>query len=269
MKKQHNKRLATNLYCPVEAVSGVWRFDRPGGHHATAQSTPGHLLHCHIKGTTTLQANGRNYEITPNSVIYYHESEEVKNHFIDDVIFYSIAFNAPKLSPLPLSRRVFKVENNIVELFHELYEIYTSNPPDVAMRLYALLLSLLPQIGFSEHDNRKYHSTREKLWLEVESWVRKNRKFRAGIPELSAQFKISAATLLRACRKTAATSVSKRLQQMRMEEARALLLYSGLNITETAEYLGYPRIHEFSREFSSYHKHPASHLTINQQILSK
>ena len=35
-----------------------------------------------------------------------------------------------------------------------------------------------------------------------------------------------------------------------MSEAKKLLRYSGMNVSEIAAYLGYPRVHEFSREFS-------------------
>jgi AraC-like DNA-binding protein len=40
-----------------------------------------------------------------------------------------------------------------------------------------------------------------------------------------------------------------------MAEARGLLSYSTLNVTQTAAYLGYSRMHEFSREFSGYFGH--------------
>ncbi len=250
----------TSFSCPVERISGVWCFERSAGQRTTARSTPGHLLHCHFKGTTELQANGRNYIVTPNSVIYYHESEEVKNYFVNDIMFYSIAFQAPNLGPLPLNRRVFKVEPDIVDIFKNIYNVYSSNPPDAAMQLYTMLLSLLPRIGFTGYGIREYHTAYEKLWLEVEAWINRNHKYRASSGEICRHFNVSAATLLRACQETLETSVSKRIRQMRMAEARALLLYSGLNISETAEYLGYPRMHEFSREFSAYFKFPASKL---------
>jgi AraC-like DNA-binding protein len=34
-----------------------------------------------------------------------------------------------------------------------------------------------------------------------------------------------------------------------MRHARALLRYTPMSVTEVALYLGYPRVHEFSREF--------------------
>jgi AraC-like DNA-binding protein len=56
------------------------------------------------------------------------------------------------------------------------------------------------------------------------------------------------------------------LQQITMNEARDLLTFSGLNVSATASYLDYPRINEFSREFSKYFGYPPSLRTLNLQL---
>jgi len=245
------------LHCPITEISGAWRFERKAGRRTVACSTPGHLLHYIVKGSTTMIANKRSYDIAPGSVIYYHEQEEVRNHYLEDTVFYSVAFTAPDLPPLPLSRRVFKTEADVEDIFFRLYEVYTAKSPDSTLRLFNLLLELLIQLGFTESALPSY-TPREKLWYQIESWIRQKRKFRAGIQDICDQFNISPATLHRICRNVLEKSVSKRIQQMRMEEAKALLMFSGLNVSETAQYLGYPRIHEFSREFSAYFKQAPS-----------
>lgn len=245
------------LHCPVKEISGIWRMERKAGRRAVSYSTPGHLLHYIVKGSTSMLINRRSYDIDAGSVIYYYEQEEVRNHYPEDTVFYSIAFNAPDLPPLPLSRRVFKMENDVGKVFSKLYEIYTVKSPDFNLRLFTLLLELLIRLGFAEADLQSYTS-HEKIWYKIESWIRQKRKFRAGIPEICEQFNISPATLHRICRTASEKSVGKRIQQMRMEEAKALLMFSGLNVSETAQYLNYPRIHEFSREFSAYFKQTPS-----------
>jgi len=201
--------------------------------------------------------NRRSYDIDSGSVIYYHEQEEVKNYYPEDTVFYSVAFTAPGLPPLALSRRVFKTENDVADIFAKLYEIYTAKSPNSNLCLFTLLLELLKRLGFTESELPAY-SSREKLWYQIESWIRQKRKFRTGIPDICEQFNVSPATLHRICRDSSEKSVGKRVQQMRMEEAKALLMFSGLNVSETAQYLGYPRIHEFSREFSAYFKQTPS-----------
>jgi transcriptional regulator GlxA family with amidase domain len=42
----------------------------------------------------------------------------------------------------------------------------------------------------------------------------------------------------------------RRLRELRLAEAQGLLRFSTLSVSQVAEYLGYPRVHEFSREFS-------------------
>ncbi len=245
------------LHCPVTEISGVWRFEREAGRRVVSYSTPGHLLHYIVKGSTSMVINRRSYNVVPGTIVYYHEREEVRNHYPEDTIFYSVAFTAPDLPPLPLSRRVFKTEADIADIFSRLYEIYTAKSPDSTLRLFNLLLELLSRIGFAESDLQPY-TPHEKLWYQIESWIRQKRKFRAGIQDICDRFNISPATLHRICRDALEKSVGKRIQQMRMEEAKALLMFSGLNVSDTAQYLGYPRIHEFSREFSAYFKQPPS-----------
>jgi len=245
------------LHCPVTEISGVWRFERKAGRRAVASSTPGHLLHCIVKGSTSMITNRRSYDIASCSVIYYHEQEEVRNHYPEDTVFYSVAFSAPDLPPLPLSRRVFNVEDDVADIFSKIYEIYTAKSPNFNLRLFLLLLKLLSRLGFTE-SNLPLYTPHEKLWYQIESWIRQKRKFRAGIQDICDEFNISPATLHRVCRDVSEKSTGKRIQQMRMEEAKALLMFSGLNVSETAQYLGYPRIHEFSREFSAYFKQTPS-----------
>ena len=239
------------LPCPVTEISGVWRFERKAGRRAVARSTPGHLLHYIVKGSTSMITNRRSYDIVSGSVIYYHEQEAVRNYYPENTVFYSVAFSAPDLPPLALSRRVFQPKGDVANIFSKLYETYTVKSPDLTLHLFSLLLKLLVHLNFTESTLPSYTS-REKLWNQIESWIRQKRKFRAGIPEICNQFHISPATLHRVCRDASEKTFGKRIQQMRMKEAKALLMFSGLNVSDTAQYLGYPRIHEFSREFSSY-----------------
>lgn len=232
-------------------------MERKSGYRSTAYSTPGHLLHYIVKGSANMIINHRSYHVMPGTIIYYHEQEEVRNHYLEDTVFYSIAFTAADLSPLALSQRVFKTESDLVDIFSKLYEIYTAKSPNSNLGLFTLFLELLVRLGFAE-SNLPSYTPHEKLWYQIESWIRKKRKFRAVIQEICDQFHVSPATLHRVCRDVSETPAGKRIQQIRMEEAKTLLMFSGLNVSETAQYLGYPRIHEFSREFSAYFKQTPS-----------
>lgn len=245
------------LHCPVAEISGIWRFVREAGQEATVRSTPGHLLHYVVGGFIAMTVNRRSYEIAPGTVIYYHGEEEVRSRFRENTVFYSVAFQAPALPPLAFSRRVFEAGNGVAEQFAALYEVYAGRGPESVLRLFSLLTGLLDRIGFSESGGTGA-TPRENLWREIESWIREHHKFRASIPEICDEFHLSPATLRRVCRDAAERSVGERIREIRMEEGRALLRYSSLNVSEVARYLGYARIHEFSREFSVWFGRPPS-----------
>ncbi|MDD5596518.1 MAG: AraC family transcriptional regulator [Victivallaceae bacterium] len=245
------------LSCPVREISGVWRFERKAGFSGTTFSTPGHLVHYIVEGTENVAINKREFRAEAGAVIYYYEQEEVKTHFLNDTVFYSIAFMAPELPPLTGRQRVFKAEAGVADIFAGIYELYTAPSGKSSIRLFRLLLELLERLGLAK-SAAEFYNRHEKLWHRIEARIRRERRFRIGIKEICSEFNLSPASLHRLCVEVSGKPPGKRLQQIRMEEAKALLMFSGLNVSEVAKYLGYPRIHEFSREFSACFKSPPS-----------
>ena len=240
----------TPLTCPVTAILGVWQFVRGVRGYTRTRSTPGHLLHLVIAGGYNLRTNGREYEIKCGDLIYYHESEEVewlKN--TEEVIFYSVGFLAPSLDPLPLETRVFRSTPAIYAAFTELFR--KSLEPESGKRTYGLFTSLMTILSYLEEKRIQFQEKKyqHELWWEIEEKIRKNRRFRPSLDELAEMSACSRASVVRSCRRATGLSPMKRLQALRMAEARGLLRYSALTITQIAQYLSYPRIHEFSREF--------------------
>jgi AraC-like DNA-binding protein len=235
----------------VEAVSGVWRFTREPGGHRQARSLPGHLFHLVIGGAYHLRSNGRTYRIERGDVIYYHESERVD--WLGNtkrVEFYSVGFLAPAWPPLPIESRVFPGKRELEKAFERLYR--ASLRPHLADRtlcVYAELLGIMRLV-----DQRLQRSPTppagDTRWWNIEKALRERRTFRTTLDALCKIAHSSRASVVRACRKTTGRSPMQRLKQMRLDEARGLLLYSDLTVSQVAEYLGYPRVHEFSREFS-------------------
>jgi len=245
---------------PVEGVSGVWRFSRePGGYHR-ARSLPGHLLHLVLEGFYRLRTNGREYDIRPADVIYYHETEEVE--WLGNagrVSFYSVGFLAPGLPPLPPERRVFASDEAIRAAFEDLYAA-SLLPRDSrrALGIHAALLRIVAGIDWWRQPAPAAPAESAALWWRLERWLRERRRFRSTIDELAAEAGCSRATVVRACRAATGESPMRRLRGVRMAEARGLLGFSTLNVGQVAEYLGYGRIHEFSREYRKACGHPPS-----------
>lgn len=79
--------------------------------------------------------------------------------------------------------------------------------------------------------------------------MRRARQFRTPLAELAEIGSNSPATVVRSCRRATGQSPLRRQRSLRLEEACGLLRHSTLSISEIARHLGYPRIHEFSRDF--------------------
>jgi AraC-like DNA-binding protein len=236
---------------PLEGISGVWRFSRePGGYHP-ARSLPGHLLHLVLEGAYRLRTNGREYDIRAGDVIYYHETEEVEwLGNAERVSFYSVGFLAPGLPPLPPERRAFTSSPAMRAAFEDLYA--ASLLPRGARRalgIHAALLRVVLDIDWWQRPAPAEPAEAAALWWRLERWLREKRRFRSNIDELAAEAGSSRSSVVRACRAATGESPMRRLRQVRMAEAQGLLRFSTLNVGQVAEYLGYGRIHEFSREY--------------------
>ncbi|MHC4915963.1 MAG: helix-turn-helix transcriptional regulator [Planctomycetota bacterium] len=243
--------LGTVVASPIESVSGVWRFSREPGGTRRARSLPGHLLHLVISGSYRLRTNAREYAIRTGDVIYYHETEEVEwLGNVEPVVFYSVGFLAPEVPPLPVESRVFPSTEPIRGAFDDLYAAALT-PPGVrrALGVHLALLRIVLNIDFWREIARPERPAAGRDWWAVESLVRERRMFRPTLGELARLTHRSRASLVRACRAATGTSPMRRIRDLRMAEARGLLRYSTLNVSQVAAYLGYPRVHEFSREF--------------------
>ncbi|MCK6470555.1 MAG: AraC family transcriptional regulator [Planctomycetes bacterium] len=245
--------------CPVQAVSGVWRFTREPGGLRLARSLPGHLLHLVVSGSYDLRTNERAYRIRRGDVIYYHESEAVEwRGNATRVVFYSVGFVAPSWPPLPPERRVFPSTPELRRGFERIHAASRlARDAERALQTNAALLDVLCLID-ARVPRHVPGAHGDPKWWTAEQAVRERGLFRPTLEALGGLASCGRATIVRACRRTTGQSPLQRMRQIRMEEARGLLLYSGLNVSQVAEYLGYPRLHEFSREFARYYGRPPS-----------
>ncbi len=252
----------THITCPVESITGVWQFKRPPFFKYLCYSLPGHLLHLVTKGFYTVKISGRKYDVKAGDVIYYYESEEVETIGGDaEVTFYSVGFRAPKLLPLPLTMRVFHADKNLQRLFYDLHEGFSSENIKIrSFKVYSCVLDILNNIEGLYSANQNEVKEKEELWWAVERRIRRTKIFRSTLDDLSKIAGYSRATVIRSCRKVTGDTPLQRIRRIRMEEARGLLSFAHLNVSQVAEYLGYPRVHEFSREFSKFYGEPPSAL---------
>ena len=134
-----------------------------------------------------------------------------------------------------------------------------NNPRTAVYAAHGTLLNILAEIQRIRPD-LKQSSACDAAWTQIEHYIRSKHISRPALDELSDKFRISISSLIRLCRRVNGKTPIQYFKALRMEEARSLLLLSGMNVSEIAEYLGYGRIHEFSREFSGHFGHPPSAL---------
>lgn len=237
----------------IESITGVWKFHRTCKDISHALSLPGHLFHYIISGKYHLTTNGREYDVKPGDVIYYHEVEDVT---VDSsgkpVTFYSIGFLTPHWPALPLSMRVFPGGKDFEKLFEAVYKSFIKlEKPINQARLFANLYKLIELIELRRQKVSPSHQIIHSLWWEVENTIIRNRNFHASIDELTEIAAVSNSGLNRICKMATGLSPKQRIMQLRMNHAQGLLKHSSLSITQIARYLGYSRINEFSREYQN------------------
>ena len=131
--------------------------------------------------------------------------------------------------------------------------------------LFSLLQSMLGELY------RNYQAptidNETEAWSHLEQMLRRQQLFRPSLKQCVDISGLSSATLNRYCRSLHACSPLKRMQFIRMQHARSLLRLSTMSISQIADYLGYPRLHEFSRECKQ--QLGASPRQLRQQMLIK
>ncbi|MEK6795343.1 MAG: AraC family transcriptional regulator [Spirochaetota bacterium] len=232
--------------CPIERITGVWKFHRPSLRVSEARSLPGHLVHFIASGGYELTVSGRTRDVSAGMVIYYHDSENVLwRGKRSAVTFYSVGFLADIMPPPP-ERRIMSLPS-LKRDFASLYR--HSLLPEGNERIFLLYAGLSRILAGIARGNAHTVIARDNEWWAVENRIRGEKRYRMSVPEILGHYAKSYATLNRACRKATGRSIAKRLRELCLEEAKGLLAYSALSVTEIADHLGYSGIHEFSRDF--------------------
>ncbi len=238
----------SGLIAPVERIAGVWRFERRGGIRTLAVVPPGHLLHYVVRGRCRLRIAGEVLDVGAGDWIGYAGGDRVESEFLSDYGFYSVSFHAPGLPAFAPSRRVMRGWEDAEKGFAAMEVAYRCGD---ALSAHARLLEILQRLRplWTESGDGGVPGRR---WRAVERYLAEKRLFHADVAVLCRRFHLSRATLLRDCRAATGFSPGRRLRVRRMNEALALLHCSDRNISEIAADLGYPRVQEFSREFTRF-----------------
>jgi AraC-like DNA-binding protein len=239
-------------------VTVVARRLIPAGREAKVRSRPGHLIHLMERGHYRVITNGREYHMRPGDMIYYHDGEDVATSTRVEVQFLTVGFYAPEILPPPVENRKFRSTPRLRRLYLQAYR--ASLMPEglrrdslVSARVLEVLAGLPWELGRPGKVDPAC-----RLWWDIEGWIRRGKLYRVSMAEIEARWLRSRSTVTRSCRKATGLSPLRRVASLRMEEARGMLQFSKLSVGEVAARLGYPRMHEFSREFSRHYGRPPS-----------
>jgi AraC-like DNA-binding protein len=225
----------------------------------TATSLPGHLLHYIIRGRVHQQCNGRDYHLEPGKVLWYHEDEWVEGRVVEAPWeWYSINFIAPSIVPPPeTSRLISPASPDVEKYFRSMIEVWDDEQLSAqtrAFRLHANLLQLLdlltqsvPQSTLANIETTTNNDSR--LWWELETKVRRDLARPLELRQLEEWSKCSTAKVSRAAQAAVGEPPMRRIKRIRLNFAQGLVRNSALSFSEIAARVGYPRVHEFSRDY--------------------
>ena len=250
-------------HSPITGILLATRFERPAaGATFQATSLPGHLLHLVIRGRVRQECNGRQYELRPGAVMWYHEDELVRGVVLEAPwTFYSINFLAPTLPPPEFDQRLFPNQARLQPLFEALRRAWVATDlpaPGREFRVHAALLQILGALP-TRRRQVVHIDPGSQLWWELETACRRDLRRPITLAGLADLAQRSPATVRRSCLQAVGLPPLKRLKQVRLSLARGLVRQSQLPMKEIADRIGYPRIHEFSRDYRKHFGLPPTH----------
>ena len=237
---------------PIEAVLLVELLERPHPFTFEATSLPGHLIQVVLHGRVHQLCNGRAYDLTDRTAIWYHEDELVQGESSAPWLFYSINFIAPSLPPPDFSSRLIRPPwpqtLACCKALHAVWHHQRMAPQQRSLEVHAALHGLLACLVV-ETEAPIRMDDRTRLWWHLETEVRKRLDERLDLHDLSRISGTSIATIVRSCRHAVGMPPMRRLKRMRLSLAKGLLARLELSISDIARQVGYARIHEFSRDY--------------------
>jgi len=240
---------------PIEKVSFVARMERGEGFTYDQYSLPGHHLNVVKRGRVHVECNGRTYELSRGSVIWFHETEQCRGRVVEAPwVYYTLNFVAPSLPPPNFEHRCLQLPGKeALRQFERLLEAWqdVSVPHLVrGLRVQSRLLEILATLITPPQQEIQY-DTEASLWWQVEMELRRNLTRPIDLRMMSRLANRSRATITRSCQRAVGMSPLKRVKQIRLSMAHGLVILSNLTISEIAARVGYGRVHELSRD---YHK---------------
>src|SRR6185503_16241067 len=104
-----------------------------------------------VRGRTRHEISGCRYELSPGSVIWFHNDELQSGRVVEAPwSFYTVNFIAPDLGPPPLQSRVQRVGRDVMKMFEMLLRAWRDRSLSPMLRdmlVTARLIEILSRIS--------------------------------------------------------------------------------------------------------------------------
>jgi AraC-like DNA-binding protein len=239
---------------PVKKILFAARFHLRRLHDPHIEPTfPGHHIQLTKRGRVQIATCGREHEVGPGGVLWFHEDEEFSARLrAGPWVFYNVSFVAPSLPPPGFEARYqARRVRSIVPRFEALHRTWLnlSWPPlERTLRVHAALLEVLAEMTGAAHKGIQVDQE-AALWWHVEDASRKNLHRSISLRQMCQLVNRSPKTIARSCKRAVGMSPKQRVKLIRLQMARGLIFMSKLSFKEIATRVGYAREQELSRDY--------------------
>lgn len=215
-------------------------------------------------GEGYIEFEGRHYNPEPRTLLIVPEGvshtfgTKPQNPYTKNFCHFSARVGSMNLFDLiDCSRSVLLDEHTakkVKGLLDDLYDVQHSMNITTPLHVKSLLMRLLAI--FLEHTSiegiHSYSTTFERM-QEVDSYIREHLKEDMTVEHLSGMYGLHPNYFSLVFKNTFGTPPAKYINQVRMEEARKLLLTTDMLVSEISEKTGFLNVHYFSTAFKKYY----------------
>lgn len=216
-------------------------------------SRNGYVLQCTYQGNCWHMSSGREYPIGPGSVVWL-DNLEMHSCSVQQApwVFCSVQIIAP-LIPLPSqSGNTWQMGLDMVDKFKCLQRAWASDqstPSGRTLRVHALVADILADLVDATSQAYPHADEELAVWWDLESQVRHHLDQPISLQTLQEWSGLNRTTLGKLCHRAHGMSPMRRIKQLRIDHAAGLIVHTPMQIQDIARSVGYPRSHEFSRDF--------------------
>jgi AraC-like DNA-binding protein len=219
-----------------------------------------YLLHafCFIvkgKGCFSIYKNEklRQEYVTSGDIIYFEPGDRLSIKTEDGIEYYTIHFNVDNIDKLGKidSNNDFmnmKVVKNqlFLKLFMDLWNVWSSKLYGYQWKARVYLMQIIDMLL---EEIRALNPSKQLIVDELIKYMVENKKNELNFEDLSHTMKVSQAYLIRVFKSVTGVTPIRYFNNLKMDEAKAMLLFTNMMVKDIAEELGFKDEFYFSRLF--------------------